>query len=85
MSMNIKSEDAHELARALSVETGETMTQAVTTALRERLDRLRHENSVDERAKHILEHGRAIAARLDDRTLQLDHADLLYDELGLPK
>ena len=39
--MSIKTEEADRLARDLSRLTGETMTQAVTTALRERLDRER--------------------------------------------
>lgn len=37
MSLNVKDAEAHELARALAKETGETMTRAVTEALREPL------------------------------------------------
>ncbi len=37
--LNIKSEDGYRLATALSVLTGESLTAAVTEALRERLDR----------------------------------------------
>ena len=39
MALSIKTEEADHLARALANLTGETLTQAVTTALRERLDR----------------------------------------------
>jgi antitoxin VapB len=39
MALSIKTDDADRLARALAKLTGETMTQAVTTALRERLAR----------------------------------------------
>ena len=41
MPLNIKDPEAHKLAKALQRETGETMTHAVTEALRERLDRVR--------------------------------------------
>ena len=37
MALSIKTEEADRLARTLSKLTGETLTQAVTTALRERL------------------------------------------------
>jgi antitoxin VapB len=36
--LNIKSEEARRLASELVALTGETLTEAVTTALRERLD-----------------------------------------------
>jgi antitoxin VapB len=41
MPLNIKSEDADRLARDLAAATGESITTAVTIALRERLQRLR--------------------------------------------
>jgi antitoxin VapB len=37
MSLNIKSEEAHRLARELARLTGESMTAAVTEAVRQRL------------------------------------------------
>ncbi len=39
MALSIKTDEADRLARRLAQVTGETMTQAVTVALRERLDR----------------------------------------------
>src|SRR5260370_36955643 len=39
MALSIKSEEADRLARELASETGETLTEAVERALRERLDR----------------------------------------------
>ena len=39
MSLNIKSPEAHELAAELARLTGESMTKAVTQALRDRLER----------------------------------------------
>ena len=39
MALSIKSDEADQLARELAAETGETLTEAVVIALRERLDR----------------------------------------------
>ena len=41
MALSIKTAEADELARSLARLTGETMTEAVTAALRERLARER--------------------------------------------
>ena len=41
MALSIKTDEADRLARALARLTGETMTEAVTAALRERLERER--------------------------------------------
>jgi antitoxin VapB len=49
MALSIKTEEADRLARALVAITGETMTEAVTIALRERLarERTRREATAD--------------------------------------
>jgi hypothetical protein len=41
MPLNIRNEETEELANALAKLTGETKTEAVTQALRERLQRVR--------------------------------------------
>jgi antitoxin VapB len=41
MALSIKTEEADRLARELTRLTGETLTEAVTTALRERCSRVR--------------------------------------------
>jgi antitoxin VapB len=41
MALNIKDEGADRLARELAAETGESITTAVSIAVRERLERLR--------------------------------------------
>jgi antitoxin VapB len=81
MSLNIKDPEAHRLAQRIARATGETMTRVVTEALRERLSRLERRStraSVDE----LL----AIAERAASHVKHpVDHADLLYDEHGLPR
>jgi len=84
MSMNIKNEEAYRLTKQLSELTGESLTTAVTEAVRERLDRVRRERGVD-LAERLLVIGRDCAAHLRHPFRTINHADMLYDERGLPK
>jgi antitoxin VapB len=84
MALNIKNEVAHELATELANLTGETLTKAVTEALRERLVRIRKQKQ-KATAQELLEIGRRCASRLKTPMSSLDHGDFLYDERGLPK
>ena len=84
MALNIRNPEAEELAERLARLTGETKTEAVTRALRDRLDRLRRERSrrrladeLDELALHC--------ARLPVRDERPAEAILGYDENGLPR
>ena len=83
MSLNIKNREAHKLARQLAKLSGESMTEAVTEAVRERLGRLRREQS-GSLAQRLLEIGRDCAAHLG-RARSVDHGELLYDDKGLPR
>jgi antitoxin VapB len=83
MSVNIKHPEAHKLARALAQETGETITHAVTEALRERLERVRRRRKPKATAAELLEIGRRCARTLKGPAV--DHEALLYDERGLPR
>lgn len=83
MSLNIKTPEAHDLARELAELTGESLSRAVTEAIRERLARIQEER--DGFDEEILRIGRECAARLKEPYHSIDHGELLYDELGLPK
>lgn len=86
MSLNIKSDEAQRLTRELAELTGESLTTAVTTAVRERLERVRAApTQVRARADGLLAIGRDAASRLPARTREVDHGELLYDEVGLPR
>ncbi len=83
MALSIKDRDAERLARELAKETGETISQAVTAALRERLARLcrRHRgrrlaDELDEIAKRC--------ARLPVLDTRPAEEFLGLDERGLP-
>lgn len=82
MTLNVKDPEAHRLAQAIAQATGETMTRAVTEALRERYDRIQRRPG-----KATVEELLAIAKRAAAHVKgpYLDHAELLYDEHGLPK
>ena len=83
MALNIRNRTTEELAATLAKLTGETKTQAVTTALRDRLEQIRRRRTgrgladeLDEIALHC-----ASLPVLDDRAAE----DILgYDERGLP-
>lgn len=87
MGMNIKNAEAESLTRELAEATGESLTAAVSTAVRERLERVRAAGSApsaQERADRILALGSEIASRLSGPFATEDHGDLLYDDQGLP-
>ena len=65
MSMNIKNKETYRLAKQLSKLTGETLTTAITEAVRERLDRVRREHGID-LADRLLLMGRDCAAHLKE-------------------
>jgi antitoxin VapB len=84
MSLNIKSEETHRLARELARLTGESMTTAITRAVRERRDRVRRDEAIG-LADRLVAIGKDCAARLKEPPRSADHGDLLYDERGLPR
>jgi antitoxin VapB len=83
MSLSIKNRKTHRLAKRLAAVTGETLTQAVTIALRERLERLRSQKRRKPSLEAMLAIGRRVRKHLRGKIV--DHAELLYDENGLPK
>lgn len=84
MSLNIKTPQAHSLARELSELTGESMAAAVTTALEERLERVRRERDSG-LAQRLLAIGQDCAAHLKEPYRSIEHGELLYDDKGLPR
>lgn len=84
MALNIKNEETRKLAKELARRTGESMTAAITEAVRERLDRVRSEQGND-LAAHLVEIGKDCAARLREPFRSVDHGELLYNEKGLPR
>jgi antitoxin VapB len=84
MPLNIRNEETEELATALAKLTGETKTEAVTQALRERIQRVRRarvKRRLADELDEIALHCSALPVR-DSRS-----ADEImgYDENGLPR
>jgi antitoxin VapB len=84
MALHIRNREAEKLARAITEVTGETKTEAVTRALRERLSRLRRERSGSRLADELDAIGRHCASLpvLDARSA----AEIVgYDRRGVPR
>ena len=84
MSMNIKNKEAYRLTKQLAKLTGESLTKAVTEAVRERLDGVRRKHVTD-LAERLLVIGRDCAAHLKEPYRSINHGDMLYDDRGLRK
>ena len=83
MALSIKSDEADRLARRLASTTGESLTEAVLVALRERLareERRRRADSIGER----LERWTAEIAELPVLDPRTPDEIIGYDEHGLP-
>src|SRR5258705_13377519 len=78
MGLNIKNPETHRLAEELAKRIGESLTAAVTTAVRERLDRVRREQGAS-LANRLLEIGQDCAKRLKEPFRSADQDELLYD------
>ena len=84
MALSIKDPDADRLARALARRTGETPTEAVIKALRERLEReQRKEETIESLVEDVMEIGRHCAA-LPLLDLRRPDEIMGYDENGVP-
>jgi antitoxin VapB len=80
MALNIKDPSVHETVKQIAKITGESQTEAVAKAVHERLARLQR----DDLAARLLAIGHKTASRMSPETMSLDHAQVLYDERGLP-
>jgi antitoxin VapB len=84
MALNIRNPETEKLADALARLTGETKTEAVTRALRDRLTRLRRERTHRRLADELDEIAR-LCSRLPVRDGRAADEILGYDENGLPR
>jgi antitoxin VapB len=83
MALNIKNEEAHRLASRLADATGTTLTEAVTTAIRETLARKGTRPGLDSLVAEVAEI-QAFVADLPDRDTRTAEEILGYDAAGLP-
>lgn len=84
-SLNIKNPEVYRLARELAERNGETMSQAVEIALRERLER-QQQNPKAGLAEWLMELSRETGPLMDDGKSSIELIEELYDpETGLPR
>lgn len=84
MALNIRNRETERLAEELATLAGETKTEAVTKALRDRIARLKRERSrrpLSEELDRIAMHCASLPV-LDSRT---DDEILGYDDTGVPR
>ena len=82
VSIYIEDEETCQLANELAQLTGETVADAVTVAVRERLERQRE---IAERVQELHAIGEHCAKLLRPGPSAVEHGDFLYDEDGLPR
>ena len=85
--LNIKSDEAYRLAFELAALKGESLTEAVTASLRERLERERRAGGPEERARDVMRLAAELQAHVEGPLLSNEELDaLLYDaKTGLPR
>jgi antitoxin VapB len=84
MALSIQNKKAEKLAREVASYSGETITQAITRALEERLERMRGRRTAADTAVEILK----IAGRcsqLPDKDARTPEEILGYDDVGVPQ
>ena len=82
--MNIKNNEAQKLALELSKLTGESLTVAITEAIRERLERVKNAQRAG-LADRLLRIGKDCAEHLKEPFRSADHGTVQYDDMGLPR
>lgn len=84
MSLNIKNERVHALAREAANRTGQSQTSVVAEALTKLLEDLDRQSKPDERRRIALD----LAVDFERRLRELDERELssdwMYDDRGLP-
>lgn len=85
MTLSIKDSEADAIARQLSEQTGESLTGAVKQAFQERLKREAGRAASEGMAGPLLGIGRLCASHVRELGRSCDHAELLYDDRGLPR
>lgn len=83
MALNIKNDEAHDLAKRLADVSGTSLTEAVTTALRRTLERDTRSDDAEVLLREVSDLQRFVAD-LPDRDCRSPDEILGYDASGLP-
>ena len=83
MALSIRNPKAEKLARELAAESGENITQAITHALEERLQRLRGRATATDLAEEIMKISRR-CSEIPDQDRRFPDEILGYGPTGVP-
>ena len=84
MALSIRNAKAKKLARELAAESGENITQAITRALEERLQRLRGRSTVIDLAEEMMKISKR-CSEIPDQDKRSTDEILGYDPTGVPE
>ena len=84
MALSIRNTKTEKLARELAAESGETITQAITHALEERMERLRGRSATTDVVEEILKISKRCRAIPDQDQRSADEI-LNYGPTGVPR
>jgi len=84
MALSIRNSKAEKLARKLAAESGENITQAITRALEERLQRLRGRSAATDLAEEITKISRR-CSEIPDQDQRSPDEILGYGPTGVPE
>ena len=85
MALNVKNERVSRLAQELAQLTGQSITDAVGSALEARLTELRRQNRRNHVARQLVALGKRCASQAPAEWRRRDFDAELYDERGLPR
>ncbi|MFC1535467.1 type II toxin-antitoxin system VapB family antitoxin [Thermodesulfobacteriota bacterium] len=83
MALSIRNPKAEKLARELATESGENITQAITHALEERLERFRGRTTTTDLAEEILKISKR-CSEIPDQDQRSPDEILGYGPIGVP-
>ena len=84
MALSIRNPKTEKLARKLAAESEETITQAITRALEERLERVRGRSTSVDLVEELLKISKRCSA-IPDRDQRSADEILGYDSVGVPQ
>ena len=84
MALSIRNVKAEKLARELATESGENITQAITRALEERLQRLRGRSTATDLAEELMRISKR-CSEIPDQDRRPPDEILGYDPSGVPE
>ena len=84
MALSIRNSKTEKLAREIAAESGETITQAITRALEERLERIRGRSTTTDLVEEMLKISKR-CSEIPDRDQRSADEILGYDTAGIPE